>query len=582
MDYNTTGSDERHVAVRIDDTDGYHDPPSSRGTTRSKAGITPMALIVTRNVQKFFANKILQQESKNNSSHPSSNDGTINTSDDPSNQGMDVGAVLHDVDEILDHRSIEDGRLLLRGMVADLLKEIDLLRYKYDTLHTQFMNVKEERDVVNHIYNDKIDTLTMTLQNAIQHSTTKSKNHATASTASTTDASSSSLISNEMKQHMEDGKMVSADVATTWTIQTLMRKCETLHVTTSQQQETIGQLQEQMEDLQCDNDAKSYKIMALEQQFTHINQKRTKVIAKFGTSTTTASAHGKNSTTGSHNHQNTSMILRPLRLNPMLETTTTTPKTSNKDVKVPDEKVVVPKQEDYNSIYQDHKENIIANIFIQNSPMVAVDDSATNPIVPSTGNDDITTAEAERTTVEAAVVPDNEASPPYSQVDPRIVPSLELSTPNVPSIMDDIPDDEIADEKENIVPTVPPKQTTSPFTTLLQSPPPTTTLNHGEPDDEDEEKDHRMMMPPTKTPAMVTPPPLSTKHRSANLMPKTTTILEASSSSSNRIIEPSRHSNVSMDRKNTTKQPSSSLGMGKSKSRHGPRAPRLVQLVEQV
>ena len=459
--------------------------PKSKNSNRA-------LLTMTRSIQKFFAH----QMSTSSSDTTTPTDGHVENT-------MDVGAVLHDVDEILDHRSLEEGRLLLRGMVADLLKEMDVLRYQYDALQSQFQNVKEERDLVNHIYNDKIETLTLTLQTAIQQKQLQSSTGITKPTASTTE---SSLLSTEMKQHMEQGNIVSADVATTLTIQTLLQKIESLHLVTLQQQDTIVQCQEQMEDLKSDNEAKTYKIMALEQQFTHINQKRTKVLTKFGSSGSKATPP--------------SLMLRPMRFPPQPIVTVATTKTVSQcdnEEEVVFQKIDDDDRDDFNSTYQDHKENIIANIMLNPPP---------HRVPP---NDHlVATCDV--------VEPDEEVTvtknPEKTVVSP-LEPPLNVIVATL-----DMPDDE-AHDKENMVATTT-VTVASPIAALLQ----------------------QQTAPPAGV--VVTPPPAT---RSTKPIQNTTTmILGHRSNNTVEVSRPLSHKNPSE----------------RTKQRHGPRAPRLVQLVEQV
>ncbi len=455
-------------------------------------------LTMTRSIQKFFAHQMLASSSD-----------TMTPKDGHVENTMDVGAVLHDVDEILDHRSLEEGRLLLRGMVADLLKEMDVLRYQYDALQAQFQNVKEERDLVNHIYNDKIETLTLTLQTAIQQQqqpSTGSRHPNTGITNPTATTTDSSLLSTELKQHMEQGNIVSADVATTLTIQTLLQKVESLHLVTLQQQDTIVQCQEQMEDLKSDNEAKTYKIMALEQQFTHINHKRTKVLTKFGS--------------GGPKATQPSLMLRPMRLPPQIVPVATTKTVTQRDDE--EEEVVFHKtdddRDDFNSTYQDHKDNIIANIMLNPPPHRA----PPNDHPPEVATPDVVEPDEEATIIKN---PEETLASPLEQ------------PPNVVVATLDMPDDEAHDKENMVAPTV-----ASPFAALLQ----------------------QQTAPPAGV--MVTPPPATRSTKQINK--NTTTILGHHSNNTVEVTRP-------FSRKNPSE-------MGRTKQRHGPRAPRLVQLMEQV
>lgn len=231
MDYNTS----THHATT---TTNAASPPQQRHQAS-----TPTAVILARNIQKFFQNKSDMLSGKQQHS-----------------SDLDVPAVLKDVDEILESRTVEDGRLLLRGMVADLLREVDLLRFRLDETTANLAAVKEERDVVNNDYRDRLFSLVLALQQ--KQSTNDDDDETTA----------------EMKQRMQDGKLLTADEATILTIKALTTKVETLNVEHTRQKEQLAASRERMEDLESENEAKTHKIAALEKQFCSINQKRHKVV----------------------------------------------------------------------------------------------------------------------------------------------------------------------------------------------------------------------------------------------------------------------------------------------------------------
>lgn len=211
-------------------------------STSRQLSSTPTAVILARNIQKFFQAKV---------------DGKQHHSD------LDVPSVLKDVDEILDGRSIEDGRFLLRGMVADLLKEVDLLRFRLDETSANLAAVKEERDLVNNDYRDRLLSLMLALQKEVGD-----KNH-------------------DIKQRFQDGKLLTADEATVLTIKALTNTIEMLNLENTQQKDQLAAAREHIEDLESENEAKVHKIAALEKQFCSINQKRHKVVTKLHDKTNT-------------------------------------------------------------------------------------------------------------------------------------------------------------------------------------------------------------------------------------------------------------------------------------------------------
>jgi hypothetical protein len=308
MDYNIPDDEESSNSGVISTASGKSVEQVVPRSRRSMAGV-----ILARNISKFFAAKLNPTEALANDASNNSN-------------SIDVCAVLQDVDEILDHRSIEDGRLLLRGMVADLLKEMDVLRYKYDTLHDQYRNVKEERDVVNHEYNDRIYSLTVALNHAVSSISSKLNDAVIDETTMT--------LTNLLKEKVQSGQVLTADEATMMTIQTLTEKIAQLHMKNSEQLEQMMQLQERIDDLTSDNEAKVYKILALEKQFLNINTKRNKIVTKYNPE-----------------KKKPMMILRPLQ--------------------IPDCRRTPVKEE-----VVDNKENIIANIILTPKNETAIREEA--------------------------------------------------------------------------------------------------------------------------------------------------------------------------------------------------------------
>jgi hypothetical protein len=202
--------------------DHQPDSPSSLDLSAlDLSKLTPIPVILARSIQKFFSGKLTP---------------TTQNSD------LDVPTLLEDIDVILDGRSLEDGSILLRGMVADLLKEIDLLRFRLDETTKSLQRVKEERDIVNHDYRDRLLALTLAL------------------------SSHDADTANHLQQKCRAGATVSPNEATMLTIQSLTKKIETLNLQVGKQQEQLLLRRERIDDLESDNAAKVHKIAALERQ----------------------------------------------------------------------------------------------------------------------------------------------------------------------------------------------------------------------------------------------------------------------------------------------------------------------------
>jgi hypothetical protein len=253
-------------------------PPSHKSSS-----LTPTAVILARNIQKFFqAKSDLLSGSKSRN-----NDG---------NSDLDVPAVLKDIDEILESRSVDDGRMLLRGMVADLLKEVDLLRFRGEATAAQLATVREERDVVNNEYRDHLVSLLRALQHyndlgCINKNGKPSK-------------SSEALIQQRLSLQnadcsKNDSKLLTAEEATMLTIQALTSKIEALNIENTDQKQQLTVARERNEDLESINAAQQFKIAALEKQFCSINQKRHKAAAQMQAANGTSGSSTKYSSNSS-------------------------------------------------------------------------------------------------------------------------------------------------------------------------------------------------------------------------------------------------------------------------------------------
>ena len=211
---------------------------------------TPAPVILARNIQRFFKEKSEQLKGGgSNPQHPSNGKNGKNHHSD-----LDVDTVLQDVESILDGRSLEDGHLLLRGMVADLLREVDLMRWRLDETSSSLQRIREERDVVNNDYRDCLLSLILALQQAV----------------------GDDLAPN--RSLLQSGQLLTADEATTMTITTLTGKIEKLNMETSEKEAELATARSRIEDLEAENAAKIDKIAALEKQFKSINKKRNKVV----------------------------------------------------------------------------------------------------------------------------------------------------------------------------------------------------------------------------------------------------------------------------------------------------------------
>lgn len=291
MDYNVNAT----AAAASSSSTTQQDPPPTT---------TPTAVILARNIQKFFQTKsdqLLHSSNNNNTNNSFSSSSSSSTNNNNNSNDINVPAVLKDIDDILEGRSERDGRLLLRGMVSDLLKEVDLLRFRLDTATAQLATVKEERDVVNNEYRDRL----VALLRAVSHITQNCNNNSNGSN----NAISESLMKQErwllQQGTNQNSKSPSAspvvlltpDDAMALTIQSLTRKIESLNVESTVQLAALAAARDRTEDLESAHEAQTHKIAALEKQFCSINQKRHKHYNTNNNNTVTANAPNTKQTT---------------------------------------------------------------------------------------------------------------------------------------------------------------------------------------------------------------------------------------------------------------------------------------------
>jgi hypothetical protein len=140
--------------------------------------------------------------------------------------------------------------------------------------------IKEERDVVNNDYRDRLVSLLRALQ---QHTDATGQTvHGQAliqQRLALQNASNNGENTTGSSSNSSNSKLLTPDEATMLTIQSLTRKIERLNVETTDLTDQLARSRERNEDLESINAAQEYKIAALEKQFSSINQKRNKVVS---------------------------------------------------------------------------------------------------------------------------------------------------------------------------------------------------------------------------------------------------------------------------------------------------------------
>jgi hypothetical protein len=170
--------------------------------------------------------------------------------------------LLEDVDHVLrSTESPEQARDLLRGMVADLLRENDSLKQELKCTRDEVTAATADRDLVLNEYKQRLITLNKTVERAVGGSC-------------------------GFELSPRSGSVLSPGEATELVIQSLSNKVEQLNVDNQVLLEDLRTTRERMEDLQSQNEATVYKISALEAQFQTINKTRQTYVEKSVVNTT--------------------------------------------------------------------------------------------------------------------------------------------------------------------------------------------------------------------------------------------------------------------------------------------------------
>ena len=169
--------------------------------------------------------------------------------------------LLHDVDFVLETTtsSPAQARDLLRGMVADLLRENDFLRSSLESTKEELLiaTTHQQRHAV--VPTTEYHAQLEALQKAVERAAGGSCGFALAPRSST---------------------VLTPAEATEMTIQTLSNKVEQLHVDKSSLEQELSLSRERLEDLEAEKEACLYKIDALEAQFQTINKTRQHYVKK--------------------------------------------------------------------------------------------------------------------------------------------------------------------------------------------------------------------------------------------------------------------------------------------------------------
>ena len=154
-------------------------------------------------------------------------------------------ALMEDVDHVLASQPPEAAHQVLRGMVADLLRETETLHAQLASTQQELADSQKEVQVVRHEYQDQLAVLQTTLERGLGQLPDNKNNQ-------------QSLV-------LTAGDLLTPEQATELCVQSLSRQVEELHTQNTQLNQELVVARERMEDLESLNEARLHTIEALEQ-----------------------------------------------------------------------------------------------------------------------------------------------------------------------------------------------------------------------------------------------------------------------------------------------------------------------------
>ena len=245
-------------------------PKSAAASSSSSSSPPPEQQQQQQQQQSFRFQGLYKLLGKNNNSN---NDKT-DASRALLSGGDDVDVVDHEktVDHVLSGmaESPEQARDLLRGIVADLLRENDSLKARLTEKEKALQSTQEEYNIVKEEYTDRLISIKKTVERSIGGGScgfeiipnainNNNNNGSSISKSSSTDASSKNAL-----------HVISPEQATDMVIQALSNKVEQLSVEKETLEQDLKQTSERMEDLESINETRLFKIEALESQFRSV------------------------------------------------------------------------------------------------------------------------------------------------------------------------------------------------------------------------------------------------------------------------------------------------------------------------
>jgi len=171
--------------------------------------------------------------------------------------------LLDDVDHVVESStgSPEEAVVVLRGIVADLLKEMESISAQLEESKQAQQTAEEEATLIRETYVSQLEELSQSMNTLMGEKDLPSETpFATANAAQASRTGSSNVV-------------IPPQQATEMVIRGLSTKIEELHSKNGKLEEQLMKTTERMEDLESENEARAHTIDALEAHFRSLNVK---------------------------------------------------------------------------------------------------------------------------------------------------------------------------------------------------------------------------------------------------------------------------------------------------------------------
>jgi chromosome segregation ATPase len=186
---------------------------------------------------------------------------------------VDTAQLEVDVDHVLEARTDSEARIILRGMVLDLLTEVENLRIDLYKKGKRVTQLKQERKQYEEVTRGRIEMLYTAVCGSRRNDSDISN-----VVVSVADDSAGSLAN--IKAKIASGQKITLDETTAMVVEGLTRNIEKLSIDNHNLLDQLRKLRERYEDMSSSYAASTFKVEALETQFKFINKTRQKVVSK--------------------------------------------------------------------------------------------------------------------------------------------------------------------------------------------------------------------------------------------------------------------------------------------------------------